>query len=52
MSVSVKFAWYDLWIGAFIERNHPDWRTVVYICPLPTLLLVLRFCSLAGASRG
>lgn len=42
MSLRVKFAWYDLWIGAFIERNDPDHRWIVYVCPLPTLLLILR----------
>lgn len=41
MSARVFFAWYDLWIGAFIERNHPDYKWVVYICPLPCI--VFRF---------
>ncbi len=34
----VRFAWYDLWIGAYIDRTN----RVVYICPLPTLLLEVR----------
>lgn len=35
---SVKFAWYDLWIGVFIDAtNH-----VLYICPLPTLLITVQ----------
>jgi hypothetical protein len=42
MSVRVKFAWYDLWVGAFVERNHPDHRLIVYVCPLPTILFVFR----------
>lgn len=33
--VRVKFAWYDLWIGAYIDRA----KRVLYICPLPTLLV-------------
>lgn len=43
MSIRVKFAWYDLWVGAFVERNHPDYRLVIYVCPLPTLLFVFSF---------
>jgi len=31
VKVSVFFRWYDLWIGAFIDRKN---RTV-YICPIP-----------------
>lgn len=38
-SVRVKFAWYDLWIGAFIDTA----KRTLYVCPLPTLLIVLRF---------
>ena len=38
-SVRVKFAWYDLWIGAFIDTV----KRTLYVCPLPTLLIVLRF---------
>jgi hypothetical protein len=36
--VSVRFAWYDLWVGAYIDREN---RTV-YVCPLPCLLLTFR----------
>jgi hypothetical protein len=34
----VKFAWYDLWVGVFIDRK----KRIVYVCPLPTLLIVWR----------
>jgi hypothetical protein len=34
-----RFAWYDLWIGVFIDRR----KRVVYVCPLPTLLLEWRW---------
>jgi hypothetical protein len=51
VSARLKFAWYDLWVGAFIERNHPDHRLVIYICPLPMLLVVLAFGSRGGAKQ-
>jgi hypothetical protein len=33
--VRVSFAWYDLWIGAYYDRK----ARVLYVCPLPCLLL-------------
>lgn len=36
--VSVAFAWYDLWVGAYWDCK----RRVLYVCPLPTLLLTVR----------
>jgi hypothetical protein len=38
VSVTVKFAWYDLWVGLFIDRK--NWR--LYICPLPALLITVQ----------
>jgi hypothetical protein len=32
----IRFAWYDLWVGAFWDRR----ARVLYVCPLPCLLLV------------
>lgn len=32
--VRVFFAWYDLWVGAYYDRN----EKTLYICPLPTLV--------------
>jgi hypothetical protein len=37
--VRVKFAWYDLWVGAYIDRA----KSVLYICPFPTLLVEVRY---------
>jgi hypothetical protein len=34
-----KFAWYDLWVGAFWDRK----RKILYICPLPMLLIEIQF---------
>ena len=31
----VKFAWYDLWLGAFWDRH----QHVLYICPLPCIVI-------------
>ncbi len=30
----VKFAWYDLWVGAYWDRTNK----VLYVCPLPCCL--------------
>lgn len=35
MSIRLFFAWYDLWVGAYIDREN---RTI-YVCILPTLVL-------------
>lgn len=35
MRIRVRFAWYDLWIGAYWDRRD----RVLYVCPLPTLVL-------------
>ena len=37
LKVSVRIAWYDLWIGAYWDRS----RHVLYVCPLPTLLIAI-----------
>jgi len=38
MNVTLRFAWYDLWVGAFWDRRS---RTL-YVCPLPCVLLTIR----------
>jgi hypothetical protein len=35
--ISLSFAWYDLWIGAYIDRE----RRRLYVCPLPCLLVTV-----------
>lgn len=35
MNLRVKFAWYDLWVGAYIDRA----KRTLYVCPLPMLLV-------------
>lgn len=35
MRVRVFFAWYDLWIGAYVDRE----RRAIYFCPFPCLVV-------------
>jgi hypothetical protein len=35
MKISISFAWYDLWIGVYIDRKNG----AIYVCPLPMLLI-------------
>lgn len=35
--VSVRFAWYDLWFGAYWDRK----RRRLYLCPLPTVAIMI-----------
>ena len=35
----VSLAWYDIWIGIFVDTI----KKKVYVCPLPGLLLTLRY---------
>ena len=35
--VTLSFAWYDLWIGAYIDTK----RRRLYICPIPCLLFTI-----------
>jgi len=35
--LKISFAWYDLWIGIFIDTN----KKKLYICPIPTLLFTI-----------
>ncbi len=39
MKVALLFAWYDMWIGAYYDRA---WR-VLYVCPLPMVVIEIRF---------
>lgn len=45
ISVSIHWFWYDLWIGVYVDVA----RMVVYVCPLPTL--VVRIAWLANAMK-
>jgi hypothetical protein len=36
--IKLSFAWYDLWVGAFIDQA----KRRLYICPLPCLLITIQ----------
>lgn len=36
--LTISFAWYDLWVGAYWDRK----QRVLYVCPLPMLLITCR----------
>lgn len=33
--ISVRFVWYDVWIGLYIDTDNQS----IYICPLPCVCL-------------
>jgi len=33
--IELKWCWYDVWIGAYIDRPN----RIVYVCPLPTIVI-------------
>ncbi len=45
--ISIRFAWYDLWIGAYWDRN----ARVLYVCPLPCVVVVIRAWWCSGIAR-
>lgn len=49
MTIRPFFRWYDLWIGAYFDR---ETRTL-YVCPLPTIgvAISLRRPSLPSSRR-
>ena len=39
--MSIKFVWYDFWIGVFWDYK----KRILYVCPLPMLLITIPFRS-------
>lgn len=38
-NLRVSFAWYDLWIGIFIDTD----KGKIYVCPIPTILITIKY---------
>lgn len=36
--IKVKFIWYDIWIGLFIDTK----KKILYICPLPMIVIIIK----------
>jgi len=47
MSIRPIFAWYDIWIGAFVDR--PKRR--IYIFPIPCVGVVIQLATLKDSSH-
>jgi len=39
MKISLKWKWYDLWIGFYWDRDNK----ILYFCPLPTIVIEVKF---------
>jgi len=39
MNIKLQFKWYDLWIGAYIDKPNKT----IYICLLPTIVLKISY---------
>lgn len=39
LTISLKFLWYDLWIGAFFDRT----KKQLYLCPLPCIVIQIGY---------
>jgi len=37
MRLRIFFAWYDLWVGAYWDRD----KRALYVCPIPTVVIRL-----------
>ena len=39
MRIFLRFRWYDLWVGAYIDRV----QRILYVCLVPCVVLVFQF---------
>lgn len=37
--IKVKFIWYDVWIGLFIDTK----KKTLFICPLPCIVIIIKY---------
>jgi len=47
MKARVFLAWYDCWIGGYYDRK----RRVLYICPLPMIVIEIQMSIKRGESE-
>lgn len=45
--VTVTLAWYDMWIGAYWDKK----KRILYVCPLPMILIEVQFDDKRLGSR-
>jgi hypothetical protein len=38
MKINIKFIWYDLWLGLFIDKK----KAIIYICLIPTIAIIIK----------
>ena len=38
MKATLRFAWYALWVGAYVDTN----KRTLYVCPLPCVLITIK----------
>lgn len=38
MKATLSFAWYDLWVGVYVDQA----KRRLYICPIPCVLLTIQ----------
>lgn len=46
MKINLLWLWYDLWIGAYWDRA----ARTLYLCPIPTVVIRIRFGPAPGPS--
>ena len=37
-NISIKFVWYDIWFGVFVDHN----AKIIYVCLIPTILITIK----------
>jgi len=47
MKVSIFFAWYDFWIGAYYDRA----KRILYVCPFPMIVIKVTPAQRAGGDQ-
>lgn len=45
--MQIKFIWYDLWIGVYIDRKGRR----VYVCPFPCIVLIFKQINYFSEAR-